>query len=115
MTDGLEVIAAFIDGERVDAEALKQALADPAGRDYLVDLVALRGVVRSNEPQYVRGAGPQSGRRMNARASLLRWAAAAVVVVALGGTWFLASKSSDRPPVPDRVVKLQRGLDWRGN
>ena len=40
----LEVIAAFADGERVDTRALRDALADEAGRDYLIDLVALRGI-----------------------------------------------------------------------
>ena len=37
-----EVIDAFVDGERVDPTALKAALADPAGRDHLVDAWLLR-------------------------------------------------------------------------
>jgi hypothetical protein len=40
-----EVIAAFADGERVDTTALRAALADEAGRDYLIDLVAMREIV----------------------------------------------------------------------
>jgi hypothetical protein len=45
MTNDLEIIAAFIDGERVDASRLAQALVAPEGREYLVDLLALRELV----------------------------------------------------------------------
>ena len=41
----LQVIDAFIDGERVDANALKAALAEPAGRDYFVDVWLMREAV----------------------------------------------------------------------
>ena len=105
MTDPFEVIGAFADGERIDGEALKQALSTPEGRDYLVDLLALRQVVRKTEPSVV-------ARR---RIRPLRWAAAAALLLARGGAWFYASGSSGRPPAPDRVVKLERGLDWSGN
>jgi hypothetical protein len=42
----LEVIARFADGERVDAKALREALGHEAGRDYLIDLVAMREITR---------------------------------------------------------------------
>lgn len=45
MNNELETIAAFVDGERVDPVALKLALSNEAGRDYLVELVAMREVV----------------------------------------------------------------------
>jgi hypothetical protein len=35
--------------------------------------------------------------------------------VAIVGGVFLTTKFFDRPLAPDRVVKLERGLDWRGN
>jgi hypothetical protein len=38
----LEIIDAFIDGQRVDGAAIKRALADPEGRAYLVDAWLLR-------------------------------------------------------------------------
>ena len=44
--DQLQVIAAFADGERVDARELRAALADEAGREYLIELVAMREIVR---------------------------------------------------------------------
>jgi hypothetical protein len=53
MTEPYEVVAAFADGERVNADELKHALADAAGRDYLVDLLALRGIVQASEPRVV--------------------------------------------------------------
>ena len=107
MTDTYEVIAAFADGERVDAGALKEALGEPAGRDYLIDLLALREVVHVSEPK--RFAAPPS------RSARLRWlAAAAMLSVVAGGMWF-TFWSADRPPTPDRIVKLERGVDWRGN
>ena len=108
MTDPYEVIAAFADGERVDAAALKQALGEPDGRDYLVDLLALREAVQVSAPAYA--SVPQ------ARRSPLRWiAAAALLVVIGGGALWLVPRDSDRPPTPNHVVKLERGLDWRGN
>jgi len=107
MTDPFEVIAAFADGERVDPDALKGALSDPEGRQYLVDLLALRQVVQVTEPEHIA--------RTRARFPRLRWAAAAMLLLALGGALLYTSQFFDRPPAPDRIVKLERGLDWRGN
>ncbi len=45
MTDHRDVIAAFADSEPVGAENLAAALAAPEGRDYLIDLLVLRGLV----------------------------------------------------------------------
>jgi hypothetical protein len=49
-----EVIAKFADGERVDTQALRAALADEAGRDYLIDLVAMREIVAQTQGQEAR-------------------------------------------------------------
>ena len=43
--EGFEVVAAFVDGERVDAQTLKAALAQPDARDYLAELLALRELI----------------------------------------------------------------------
>ncbi len=107
MTDNFEVIAAFADGERVEAEALKVALGDADAREYLIDLLALRQMVHATEP----GASARAGRRF----PRLRWAAAAILVLALGGALAYTWRTPDRPPGPDRIVKLERGIDWRGN
>jgi hypothetical protein len=58
-----EILDAFIDGETVDPAALKRALSDPAGRDYLIDAWLLRGIVQDEiasetaQPQS-RGGSP---------------------------------------------------------
>ena len=43
-----EVIDAFVDGERVDAAAIKRALSEDEGRDYLVDAWLLRESVQDD-------------------------------------------------------------------
>jgi hypothetical protein len=45
----LEIIDAFIDGQRVDGDAIRRALADPEGRAYMVDAWLLREAVQEDE------------------------------------------------------------------
>jgi len=106
-----EVIAAFLDGERVDAEALKLALGDSAGRDYLADIVSLREAVRLPDPS-MTAAAPAS---MNVR----RWLAAAALVVIGAGTGFAigqrftrAEVAATAAPAPTRVIELKPGVNW---
>jgi hypothetical protein len=106
MTELYEVITAFVDGERVDPEELKRALSEAAGRDYLVDIIALRAIVVAHEPATVA--------RARVRYRPLRWLAAAAVLFGIGGGLFFTWTHADRPPRPDHIVKLERGLDWRG-
>ncbi len=129
MDQDLEVLDAFFDGERVDRDALKRALADPAGRDYLVDLLELREIAGAME---LRSAVTAHRPR---RVSLARWAAvAALVVCSLGayavghysGRWSAplpasaaagvtrnAPNDSQRSaPAPTHIIRLQPGLDW---
>ncbi|HEX5068595.1 MAG TPA: hypothetical protein VFV78_00160, partial [Vicinamibacterales bacterium] len=77
-----EVVSAFADGERVDAEALRDALADAAGRDFFIDLVAMREVVAGGVMTASAG-GPTPSSPATGR--WLIGAAAAIVVVGLGG------------------------------
>lgn len=49
MNSELEIIDAFIDGQRVDGDAIKRALADPDGRAYMVDAWLLREAVQEDE------------------------------------------------------------------
>jgi hypothetical protein len=107
--EGLEIVAAFVDGERIDAQALKSVLAQPEARDYLADLIALREVFGQSGPQAaVTSARP--GRRWLA-------AAAAAVVLSLGGGYALgvrlgpesspASASADSvAPQPTRIIEV---------
>ena len=66
MTDHLDVIAAFADGEHVEADALKAALADEAGREYLVDVLALRGLVSEAPASRAAAIEPPKRRRPGA-------------------------------------------------
>ena len=81
----MEVVAAFADGERVDTEALRAALADDAGRDYLVDLIAMRELARgvATAPAF-SDARPRPAARQY-RFTALAAAAAMIVTVGLGG------------------------------
>lgn len=114
--EGFEIVAAFVDGERVDAQALKSALAQPDGRDYLADLVALREVVGQSGPQ-AAATSARPGRR---------WvvAAAAAVVLSLGGGYLLGVRlgsaqpsnesavSQGAAPQPTRVIEVAPGASY---
>ena len=80
MTDRLDVIAAFADGEPVSAPELSAALAHEDARAYLIDVLALRGLL-DGRPQLpaVSVVPPKRNRA--------RWftAAAALVVAGVAG------------------------------
>ena len=71
-----EVISAFLDNEPFDPQALAAALADPDGREWLLDLVALRAIV-ADEP----AAAPVL--RRDNFASRSRWIAAGFLAASL--------------------------------
>ncbi len=120
----LLVIEAFIDGERVDPGALKQALGDPAARDHLVDLLMLRGAVAD-----VTATGWSAAHRPWEPRSRLRWvAAAAAVIVSLTAGYMAGQRtlvppveassivvqvdSAPPPPAPTQVITLRPGVNW---
>lgn len=109
-----DVISAFIDNEPFDPLALATALADPSGRDLLIDFIALRLVVAADLTDDVRpkGAAPRAR---------LRMLAAAAIFLALGGGYAaglrMASGSrrvaaSEVAPAPTRVIELRPGIEW---
>jgi hypothetical protein len=125
MDDVMDVIEAFVDGEAINPPELKRALADDRGRDYLIDLLALRAVV----------GGPATARlvtvaavpvRAGAGVRWARWLPAAAAVALIGGiTGYVAgtrSAASASPtatmlvvpsaPAPTRVIQLRNGVDW---
>jgi hypothetical protein len=102
-----EVISDFIDGEAFDPVALGEALADPAGRDLLIDFVVLRYAAQSDDAVGV--AGPVA-RQQPIRYLLV---AAAVLVALVGGYQFgqmHVEPDSTAPPAVTRVVPV----DWQG-
>jgi hypothetical protein len=109
-----ELIAAFADGERVDTDALRTALADEAGRDYFIDLVAMReivagttGTTATSDPSRTTGSTRPSGR------ALVGLAAALVVAVGAAGYVVGHQRAHEvpvvvRPPLDaDVVVSLE--------
>ena len=120
MQDMEEIIGAFVDDERVDTDALKRALALPEGRDYLVELLAMRELVAVPVASAIAQAPP-------ARTSL-RWAVAAAAAVLLtlsaAGGYVVGTRTgsvapatvpataSSVPPAPTSVIRLKSGVDW---
>lgn len=122
MTNDLEVIAAFADGERVEPGALKHALASDEGRQYLVDIVALREVT-ADDTKFVPG-------RSAPRGIPYGWGAlAAGVLLAVAGAYQAgaarapsgsaapivtpAAPGQVPPPQPTVVIKLAPGTTWQ--
>ena len=103
-----EVISDFLDGETFEPRALGEALADPTGRELLIDFVVLRYAARAQANDAVmRAEVPR--RRSSSRLIL---AAAAVLVALVGGYEFGQRESGPepaRPPEPTRVVQV----DWQ--
>jgi negative regulator of sigma E activity len=129
--DDHEAIAALVDGERVDAESLKHALSQADGRDYLIDLLALRELVA--ERGAASSASASAAVPRAPRVGRLAAAAAIVLATALGG-YFVGTRSvspvsgpagtlmpvASAPdaartsaPAPTRVIRLQPGVDWQ--
>jgi hypothetical protein len=118
------VVEAFLDGEPVDPQELKSALADASARDHFVDLLLLREAVGSMAP-------PLSAAAPGRRAGSVRWLATAAALVVTLTAGYLAgvrmvSGAPDRSntmtvvsfdhapvaPAPTRVISLQPGVNW---
>jgi hypothetical protein len=131
MDSSFEILDAFVDGETVDPVALKQALADAAGRDYFVDAWLLRGLVQD---EIASDAAPSSP---HTRTPMRSWLIAATIagVCLVGGymagarfTGVLVSRqgtpaapaetvsapASQSFPVPPatRVIRLELDPNW---
>ncbi len=130
MESELEVIDAFVDGERVDRDALMRALSGPAGREYLADLLELREC--SSQLPFMPALVPRPIRRVLPA----RWALAASLLVCALGAYAVGhqvGRSSPLPPdraahltdraapmttqavtapAPTRIIRLEPGIDW---
>ena len=104
----LEVIDAFVDGERVDASQFKAALAEAEGRDYLVDAWMLREAARSDAATGMAFAPPlRVARRAQSRPWVLVAAVASAIIAgfAVGrGTYPDATTASVKQAVPTVVA-----------
>jgi hypothetical protein len=111
-----EILSAFCDGEAVDPDLFAAALADPRGREALVDFARLRAAVTSSHPlpASLTRLRPAAVRRPQLWAAVAG-AAAMLVLVALTAAllpraWF--GEAGTRPPAPDRVIRYEPGVDW---
>lgn len=120
MPNSHEVISAFVDNEPFDAQELAAALADPAGRELLLDLLALGQLVQPEKAPALMMA-PRAAHR-----GLRLLAAAAVMLALLGGyqlgrhtaptaVEMTSVRASDVPPAPTRVIDLTPGVNWHDN
>ena len=128
MAEIWEVIETFADGEPVDPGELKDALSVEAGREHLIEVLALRGVMGS--PGASRPVTLATRRRPIGSRWLQVAAAAALVVLSVAGG-YLAGRRADTPaqpppqavtggaaldpgapPAPTRVIRLEHGVDW---
>ncbi len=125
MDSQLEALAAWVDGEPVARTDVAVALETREGRDYVLDLMALRHMVTVTTPTLAAKAPVRPARQWPAIA-----AAAAVVLCAAGG--FAAGRlltpvppaspggitpisppASISAPTPTRVIQLEEGPNWR--
>ena len=120
------VVAALADGERVEPAALKVALDDPAVREYLVDLIALRHAVGALSA--TAAASRPERHLFRTRAGWLT--AAAAVVMSLTAGYFAGQRTATPllsapvietavgfggavvAPKPTHVVPLRPGVNW---
>jgi len=104
MNDRHEVISAYVDDEPFDANALALALSEPDGRDVLLDLLALRHLVRT-EGKDIAAPNDRKPWRTSVRVVM---AAAAVLVALVGGYLVGARRTESRmsaAPPATRVVQ----------
>jgi len=106
MNTNHEVISAFLDDEPFEPRALAEALADPAGRELLIDIVLLRHVAQSEESPHVVTSTPA----LRSKRPLYLVAAAASLIALVGGYQLgqrHTTTDSTRPPAATRVVQSE--------
>jgi len=122
------IVEAFMDGEPVGPQALKDALADAGAREYLVDMLILREAVATLGMPAASAIARRD--RPSRRVSWLAAAAAVIVSLTAG---FLAGQRGVAPvaaqtveaavhvetataaPKPTRIITLRPGVDWIEN
>ena len=97
----LAVVEGLLDGARVDARALREALADPAARDHFVDLLVLRDAVAAMAPM------DWSATRVptRSRKPVLWLAAAAAVIVSVLAGYFAGQRVTLAAPVSASAIE----------
>jgi hypothetical protein len=110
------VISAFVDNEPFDPEELGRALAEPGGRELLLDLIALRALVQDDGATAApAAAGHGEWRRRERRKMLAAGFLAASILFAIGSALVLPGvleqRRTERPPTPVRVITFDAAGD----
>jgi len=110
MSEGYEVISAFLDDEPFNAIALAETLSEPAGRDLLVDLIALRHLTLA-EGKDASALNSQQPRGFSWRALV----AVAAVLVALVGGYLAGQRRSEvvMSVAPPATRVVQAPAAWK--
>lgn len=123
------VVDALIDGERVEVQALRDALARADVRDYFVDALMLRQLAQDMEP--IRLAMPAPAEPREEANRPIRWITAAVVIIATAAGSYIYGRHERMPvvspmsveivmedmpppaaPAPTHVIQLQPSVNW---
>jgi hypothetical protein len=127
-----DVIAAFADGEPVDPARLTAALSEAQGREHLIDLLVLRGLVGGAEAKPEPKKTSEVFLRFPKKDLRGLFGAAALVTIGVIGGFVaghqLAGTRTQPPattaanvapqivpasaPTPTRVIRLENGVDW---
>lgn len=97
MSSELEIIDAFIDGQRVDGDAIKRALADPEGRAYMVDAWLLREAIQEQEEKTLASYAATRPAARSAK-PVQRWLVAAAITGSLLGAYATGRITAPQPP-----------------
>ena len=127
-----ELLSAFLDSEEVDPRELYEAFLAPGAREVLRDFILLRAEFAGDESlpsvEFYRRMDPMMRPKTREERKTRWWrmnvsipapALAALVVVVVGlAMWLGAGKlrlegGAEAPPVPDRIVRLVPGEDWK--
>ena len=115
--EGRTVLDAFVDGERVDPDDLKMALADAEGRDYFVDVWLLREAVHDADGglspsrsaaashRSLREGGQPDANDRSPRRAAGKWMVAAALVVGLGGGYLAGNRPASPSIAPPETVQ----------
>jgi hypothetical protein len=123
MSDRLDLIASFADGEPVSAPELSTALAHEDARTYLIDVLALRGLLdgRPHLPAVTIVPPVRNrGRWLTAAAALLVAGVAggysagrqAVTQVTDADRSAVAAPATAGAPAPTHVFRMENGVNW---
>ena len=133
--DVTEVVETFVDGEAVQPAELMAALSEPEGRQLLVDLLVLRGLMLGHDAPRHATVATAASRKPN------RWRllpmAAGLAAVSIASGYLVGTRNAPRgaivtpspasaqatpggsnaaastaAPAPTQVIRLSNGVDW---